>query len=172
MTLVAKVAAFVFVMLLLATSAALAVTKKCDGGGCSGTTKADTLYGTAGFDRIYGGKGADTIYGAGTGDNLRGGPGRDIIYDGAGDDNVVGGLGRDRLSGKAGADRLRGGHGNDLIAGKTGTDHMYGEHGDDVIHGSLDRQKDYFYCGPGRDEVVVGTEDFVAQSCEIVDIND
>ena len=57
------------------------------------------------------------------------------------------------------------------MSGRAGRDRLYGGYGNDVLHGSLDGEKDYFYCGPGRDEAVVGSNDFVSRSCEIVKIN-
>lgn len=147
-----KVVLFGTAILLLTAGAALAATVRCDGGGCSGTAKADTLYGTPGFDSIRGGGGADTIYGGGSGDKLNGGAGRDTIRAGAGNDTVRGGAGDDKMSGRGGIDRL------------------YGGYGDDIMHGSLDGQRDYFYCGPGRDKVVAGRQDVVANSCENVEI--
>lgn len=149
-----KVILLATAMLLLATNVALAVNKRCDGGGCRGTAKADKLYGTPRFDGIYGGRGADMIYGGAGSDDLRGGAGKDVIRAGAGNDIVRGGPGDDKMSGRAGRDRLYGGYGND------------------VMHGSLDGEKDYFYCGPGRDKVMAGIHDFVARSCEAVEIRE
>lgn len=150
---VATVFFLVAMVSLVVTSAALAVTKRCEGGVCKGTVKADKLSGTPGFDRIYGGRGKDRIRSGRAADRLYGGAGRDRINAGPGDDRVTGGSGDDRMAGRAGTDRLYGGYGND------------------IIHGSLDGEKDYFYCGPGRDEVLAGANDFVSRSCETVEIN-
>lgn len=138
------------ILLLIASGVALAVTKKCSGGECRGTTAGDVLYGTPVVDKIFGGKGDDTIYGGAAGDELRGGSGIDTLRGNAGNDLIYGGSGNDKISGKGGNDRLYGGYGNDNI------------------HGSLDGQRDLFFCGPGLDQAVVGPGDSAAADCEIV----
>lgn len=138
---------------MLIASAALAVTKRCDGGGCLGTARGDVLYGTPGVDRISGGAGNDVVYGGGEGDELNGGAGVDTIRGNPGDDTVYGGPGDDKIS------------------GKTGSDDLYGGYGDDNIHGSLDGEPDRFFCGPGTDQAVVDPSDTVASDCEDVTRN-
>ncbi len=91
---------------------------------------ADTIYGGAGMDQLFGQGGADFIYGGadndlihgGSGfDTIRGGDGNDVIYSGAGDDEDV-----------------RGEAGNDTLY-SDGDGHFYGGAGDDTIHaGSTD----------------------------------
>lgn len=55
--------------------------------------------GSAGKDRLTGGRGNDTIYGDFGNDSIAGGKGKDDLHGGAGNDTLVGGLGRDTLTG-------------------------------------------------------------------------
>lgn len=138
---------------LLGGGLASAVDKRCDGGACAGTNGEDYLIGTNGADRIYGRGGPDTIYPGYGRDYASGGDGPDFMRGGPDDDEVYGNTGDDKLRGKSGNDRLYGGDGND------------------DMHGSLDGERDFFYCGSGRDYVLIGPNDVVAPDCEIVDRN-
>src|SRR5437870_3423501 len=60
----------------------------------SGTSNADTMYGSSGNDRLCGLRGNDTIYGRG---------GKDALFGNRGNDTLIGGVG---------LDHLWGGHGN------------------------------------------------------------
>jgi uncharacterized repeat protein (TIGR01451 family) len=71
------------------------------------------LWGTAGSDRISGGREAEVICGRGGGDRLLGRGSNDRLFGGAGKDRLTGGAGNDALVGGPGADRLVGGHGRD-----------------------------------------------------------
>jgi hypothetical protein len=91
-----------------------------------GTSGADRLPGTPGFEVIVGGRGNDRIGGGG---------GNDLICAGPGNDRVAGGGGEDRLLGGPGRDRLRGGRGNDRLIGGPGADRFRGGPGIDAASG-------------------------------------
>lgn len=142
---------------------------------------AGTVYGGAGFDRLFGGDlndrldggaGFDTLRGGAGNDSLTGGHDPDMISGGADHDTLDGGFGEDTLLGDAGDDLLlggteddfgRGGTGNDVIYagddndwfyGGFGNDTMYGEDGDDRLYG--DRDDDVIDGGLGRDIIHTG----------------
>ncbi len=64
----------------------------------------DSVNGTDGANRLWGGAGADTLAGWGGNDELYGGTGNDSLDGGAGDDTLVGGAGADTLNGASGLD--------------------------------------------------------------------
>jgi RTX calcium-binding nonapeptide repeat (4 copies) len=78
--------------------------------------------GTAGPDKIAGGKGADGILGLGGKDKLKGLAGKDGLCGGPGKDKLKGGAGNDTLRGEAGKDTLIGGKGKDKLKGGKGKD--------------------------------------------------
>ena len=86
----------------------------------------DTLEGSTGRNKFWGGDGDDIIsandgpdvlYGEAGNDTLDGGAGRDIIIGGTGDDSITGGLGNDIIETGSGSDTLvyADGHGGDFI---------------------------------------------------------
>ena len=83
------------------------------GGPGGDTTNKDTMYGDAGNDKVYGGRGDDSLYG---------GSGNDRLYGGPDDDNLYGGSGSDRLAGGDDDDVLDGGTGDDILEGGPGAD--------------------------------------------------
>ncbi|MES2356088.1 MAG: hypothetical protein V4568_17125 [Pseudomonadota bacterium] len=114
----------------------------------------DTLYGSAGADRINGRDGSDVLYGKAGTDLIEGGKGTDIITGDAGNDElfatvqtdingvmnqiadqathatgdwITGGLGEDTVVGDIGDDILLGGGGKDLIVGGAGDDLIDGD---------------------------------------------
>lgn len=91
-------------------------------GGVVGSSKADTLYGTADDDVIKGGGGADLIYGLAGNDKLAGGSEADTIRGAGGADRITGGGGDDKLYGNKGADTLYGQKGLDKAWGGDGPD--------------------------------------------------
>jgi len=91
-----------------------------------GTSKADTLMGSAGNDTITGNS---TL----TNDILVGGDGNDTLTSGSGADQLGGGVGNDNLSSGAGNDTLFGASGNDILNAGDGTDRIDGEGGLDNI---------------------------------------
>jgi Ca2+-binding RTX toxin-like protein len=70
----------------------------------TGTSSAESLYGTANNDTINGMGGADTLYGNAGNDNVNGGSAVDHLYGGPGDDVLYGGGGADTVTGGTGAD--------------------------------------------------------------------
>ena len=76
---VVKIVLFTMAVFLLSTGVAPAVTKRCDGGVCKGTIRADRLHDSPKVDKIYAGRGADRIYGGVANDLLNGGAGKDAI---------------------------------------------------------------------------------------------
>ena len=72
----------------------------------------DTIQGTTGIDRVFGGAGLDT---------LNGGAGNDLLHGNSGKDVLVGGNGDDFLGGNSGKDVLVSGNGDDFLGG-TGVD--------------------------------------------------
>ena len=92
----------------------------------TGTSKADTLMGSAGNDTITGNS---TL----TNDVIVGGDGNDTLTSGSGADQLGGGVGNDNLSSGAGNDTLFGAAGNDILNAGDGTDRIDGEGGLDNI---------------------------------------
>lgn len=94
-------------------------------------------------DTIVGGLGGDRILGLSGDDDLRGGGGDDFLFGQADTDVLAGGAGNDRLYGGSEADRLSGGTGNDTLSG-----------------GGPDRARDVFVFAPGEgSDRVVDFED-------------
>jgi Ca2+-binding RTX toxin-like protein len=96
-------------VVLLAASVALAVTKTCQpytgpDTECFGTKKADTLNGTDSTELIYGRGRGDTLSGFGGFDELYRQGGGDKLFGGSGADSLIGGAGTDMLSGDEGID--------------------------------------------------------------------
>jgi Ca2+-binding RTX toxin-like protein len=110
----------------------------------SGNRGNDTVLGSAGSDRIYGGKDNDYLLGQGGDDTIDGDEDFDIIFGGSGidtisggglNDTIFGGIGNDIITGDDGEDYLYGEEDNDTIKGGYGFDVIYGQAGDDVIYG-------------------------------------
>ena len=80
------------------------------------------LSGTAGNDRIRGGRRGEVICGRGGNDRVIGRGGKDRLLGQVGEDVLVGGAGRDVLKGGKGRDRLKGGKGRDRLMGGSGRD--------------------------------------------------
>jgi Ca2+-binding RTX toxin-like protein len=137
---------------------------------CLGTSKDDTLEGTADKNSIWGLDGKDVVEGLAGDDSSYGGNDSDILYGGNGNDNLVGGAGTDRICGNSGDDYLVGKEGNDIIFGdkaptnvmskctatKSGTDKLWGDSGNDIIYGGANGQtKDIesIYGGAGNDKL-------------------
>ena len=136
---------FVLVGVLLVAGVAYARTVNCDGGDCTGTNAADTMYRSASDDKMLSQDGSDRLYGEGGMDMLKGKGGGDSIFGGEGNDKVNGGHGRDRVEG---------GKGDDLVRGGT--------------HGvANDHARDLLLCGPGRDRVYFVPVQDVLRDCEI-----
>jgi Ca2+-binding RTX toxin-like protein len=96
-----------------------------EGSNPDGSTRGQTVAGTALDDRIFGGR---------LDDLLRGLAGNDTLVGGAGNDVLEGGSGNDFLSDAQGNNRLYGGNGNDVLeAAPSGTQHLYGEAGNDRL---------------------------------------
>ena len=74
----------------------------------AGDSRANTLMGMGGDDRLYGGPGGgnDELHGGAGNDRLFGGHGRDEMYGGAGDDHLIGGAGKDTFYGGYGSDTI------------------------------------------------------------------
>ncbi len=87
-----------------------------------GTSRNDTLTGTANDDTLYGLFGNDVLNGGDGHDSLWGGFGNDRLFGGNGDDRLSGGIGNDVLDGGAGDDILSGDIGNDSFRGGSGSD--------------------------------------------------
>ena len=138
-------------MVCVAASVALAVTKNCnEDDPCFGTNGPDTLIGSDGNDHIFGLGGPDTIRGR---------------------------EGEDEISGGGGGDELRGGADNDTIFAGFGDDTVFGSSGNDGIDVSGDQElgfQDKVFCGPGLDVVIldenddVVTDDNSNQDCEVL----
>jgi Ca2+-binding RTX toxin-like protein len=123
-------------MVALAAPAALAQT---------GTGESETIYGSYGTDRIFGGGGDDLLVGEAGPDRVEGGPGNDYLV-------ADYGYWQAAPYAPASADLLRGGDGDDLIDSAD-------------LAGSPDTVE----CGPGADLVYADVEDYVnftADDCE------
>jgi N-acetylglucosamine-6-sulfatase len=105
-----------------------------------GTTRADVLYGTPGFEVVCAYRGDDHV----TAD-----AGSDVVLAGRGHDDVYGKTGNDRIVGGPGADWLFGGAGNDTIDARDG-------------------QRDFVNCSTGRDTVLADRRDRLGRGCERV----
>ena len=89
----------------------------------------ENLTGSHMGDVLAGDSRANTIMGLGGDDKLYGGPGggNDMLYGGSGDDHLFGGLGDDTLYGGKGDDTLHGGANNDTYYGGYGSDFIYAD---------------------------------------------
>ena len=138
----------------------------------------DSLYDSAGNDKLEGLAGNDFL------DAFRGGD--DIVDGGAGDDEGYGGAGRDLLLGGSGSDAMIGGADNDrlyadqeqeipeaylagetgdgtgargdLLSGDAGDDQLYGGAGNDILGGGAGA--DVIYAGAG-DDTIEGDQGFL-----------
>ena len=137
---------FAAVALLITAGTALAATRSCDGGRCTGTQKDDEITGSAGEDIILGEGGNDTVFGLEGNDGIKGGTGDDEVYGEDGNDKVKGSQGRDKVSGGPGDDVVRGG-----THGKTN-----------------DGVRDVLDCGPGMDTVYYVRGQDEIKDCEIL----
>ena len=115
-----------------------------------GTNAADTVYGEAGNDALFGGfGGAGSVMYGGIGDDLfyAGSSVNDTQYGGSGDDAMAGGVGNDVFYGGADNDTLRGFGGFDSIDG--GDDLLYGGDGADIFDVEDTFGTDTLYGGEG-----------------------
>ena len=145
-----------------------------------GTTRADTLWGSALSDRFDGGAGNDQLGGRGGDDNLSGGAGNDTLTGGAGNDTITGGDGFDYASydtaaaavrvdlsaptvnsGDAAGDWLSGIEGvsgsgfADTLAGDAFANRLEGGAGADLLQGRAGA--DQLFGGSGNDTLEGGT---------------
>jgi Ca2+-binding RTX toxin-like protein len=135
----------------------------------------DTLFGSAGDDRIEGMGGSDIIYGQGGSDWVLGGSGRDGISTGEGSDIIEGGTEGDLILGGAGDDQLFGESlgemeglvaageeaanidlQGDLVSGQDGNDFIYGSNANDALFGGSG--SDLLVGGGGNDIILSGTD--------------
>ena len=101
------------------------------------TDGADTFYGDAGGERIFGGAGDDILYGGVGADYIDGGYDHDVLHGGAGDDVLFGRGGHDSIYGGAGDDVLAGGEGNDPNRVNISVDYLLGGDGNDLIYANV-----------------------------------
>ncbi len=80
-------------------------------------------------DTIYGGAGDDTIFGAGGNEEVHGDAGNDTIFGGSGVDTLYGDAGNDTIYGQGESDVIYGGTGDDTLDGGASDDVVYGENG-------------------------------------------
>jgi Ca2+-binding RTX toxin-like protein len=106
-----------------------------DGARPDGAETGLTIIGTAGPDRVLGGRLDDTIRGDAGNDDLNGNGGADLLLGEDGDDGLYGGDGNDRLDGGAGNDVLSGADGDDELLGGTGNDHLADTSGTNILRG-------------------------------------
>jgi Tol biopolymer transport system component len=107
-------------------------------------------------------------------DTIAGSSAEEDFMAAGGDDRVSGGDGGDRIGGENGADRLTGGRGGDIVSAGSGNDRLEGGAGSDALSGgsgndvivARDGQRDYVWCGTGRDRVVADARDTVSKDCE------
>lgn len=113
------------------------VTGIADGVTRNGSWFAETINGTAGEDRLWGGGlGNDTLNGLG---------GHDLLSGGIANDKLDGGDGNDALFGNLGDDTLVGGNGRDVMVGGNGYDKLWGGAGADSFHFGFDWGNDTVY---------------------------
>jgi Ca2+-binding RTX toxin-like protein len=101
-------------------------------------SRAATIVGTSGNDRLVGTDGPDVIVGLGGDDQIAGLGGDDSICAGSGNDQVDAGDGNDFVFGGLGDDALAAGNGNDTLAGEAGMDRLAGGAGNDLLDGGVD----------------------------------
>lgn len=145
-------------------------------------TGAEQVFGEAGNDDIFtgrgsdvlnGGSGNDRIYGGDGDDQSQGGSGNDVLFGEAGADTLEGGAGDDALNADENtryfqeypdADVLRGGDGNDGLTGGFGADLLNGDDGNDSLNVMvyinnfgevLDTAVDHVFGGRGTDTFYV-----------------
>ena len=135
-------------------------------GGSLGNTIGDSTN-QSGADTIYGGAGVDYIYGYGGGDAIYGGTGNDYIYaynsssstsnsSDTSANTLQGGAGNDIIFGAGGVDTITGGAGSDTITGNNGADiFVYTTTSDSAVGGSVDWIKDFVAGGSG-DKIDIG----------------
>ncbi|GGG25668.1 hypothetical protein GCM10010964_12020 [Caldovatus sediminis] len=120
----------------------------------------DTIEGTPGHDRLFGGVGNDVLGPTGAGN--------DLAVGGVGDDTITGGIGLDVLAGNSGDDLLLstegaggvtlmfGGDGRDRLIAGLGDNLMFGGNGDDTLIGG-GGYLDIAVGGDGSDILNTGT---------------
>jgi Ca2+-binding RTX toxin-like protein len=130
--------------------------------------RADTLYDSAGNDRVEGLGGNDVLNAFRGGDDIvDGGAGDDVGYGGAGADLLLGGSGSDAMIGGADDDRLYADQEQEILeaylAGETGDgtgmrgDLLSGDAGDDQLYGGA--SNDVLAGGAGADTIYAGVGD-------------
>lgn len=149
----------VAVWLLAAVIVPVSTSASTSGRTCLGATA--TMVGTKGDDQLAGTPQADVIVGRGGDDDISGRGGDDKLCGGAGHDSIDGGQGSDRESGGLGRD-------NFSPPGDPGRDHLDGGRGVDILFFNdalagikLNLGKGFARAGAGRDEIAVGTIEFV-----------
>jgi Ca2+-binding RTX toxin-like protein len=132
----------------------------------SGADGNDTLFLKAGQGWMWGGFGDDYLKGGSKGDHLFGGYGNDKILGRSGNDVIRGGEGVDDLRGEQGKDTIDGGFGSDSVKGGSGDDTLGGQHGNDKLYGNDGRDtleggygNDYLDAGSGDDWLFGGSGD-------------
>ena len=102
------------------------------------------LTGSGMNDVLAGDSRANTIMGGGGDDKIYGGPGGgdDMLHGDAGDDRIFGGIGTDTLRGGDGDDVLAGGMGADIFYGGAGSDMIYADSMDTIINGWVEMPPD------------------------------
>ncbi|MDV3457874.1 cadherin domain-containing protein [Sphingomonas sp. HF-S4] len=139
------------------------VTGIADGVVKVGTYGADTINGTAGEDRLWGGGlGNDTINGLG---------GHDLISGGLGNDKLDGGDGNDVLFGNLGDDQLRGGNGNDVLIGGYGYDKLWGGAGSDSFHFGATFGDDTIYDFNTAEDLIILDDGVTVTQTKVHDAN-
>lgn len=111
-----------------------------------GSTRSDSLSGTAEADQILGFEGNDFINGRGGNDTLEGGPGNDNLTGSDGSDILLGGDGDDFIAGGFNGN-FSDPDGDDVLVGGLGNNTYYGGNND---VGAVSSGNDTFYMGPGN----------------------
>jgi RTX calcium-binding nonapeptide repeat (4 copies) len=139
-----------------------------DGSQFTNDSETVTLSASANAYYVRGMGGNDTIYGTTGYENLFGDDGNDTIYTGGGTDNVYGGNGNDALYGSGySSEYLWGGNGDDILNAGGGADRMYGDNGNDTIYYDAADGLDVFG-GNDFDTLIVQYADGVPYSFNLV----
>jgi Ca2+-binding RTX toxin-like protein len=120
-----------------------------------GNNTANTIYGTAGTDIIYGQTPGQSGTFAFDQDQIHAGDGADEVHGGDGDDKLWGDGGGDTLYGDYGVDYLFGGAGDDHLYGGELSDHLHGGAGADILEGGTG--DDFYFIDDALDTIVEGT---------------
>ena len=156
--------AVIFGTAITTTNMAWADNINCTSGvTCNGTSRDDTMSGSAGSYKMFGLAGNDEMHGGAGGGN-------DIMSGGSGADTMFGNAGNDNMNGDSSDDFIVGGDNADILKGSSGNDKIFHWLDRGTSSVLLDGSKDTIDCGSGNDEAWINTsfDHDTAVNCETV----